>query len=260
MIPQARAAVVSAFVCALVAGAVGAKKTDIGPLAGLVGVPSELKTIIARLVEQREADKRLFQGQIDELKDRVGRCEPRGDKAGGGPNDSSTFSHRQSQEQSHVCGMEAVQSMLTVCCAPPGVPPGIGHRLLTEEGCDSLPTACPAACSEQFIAIYEGCRGQPVLELLPPDQLARWASFYGQCVEARQAAAEVAVGDAQPAMIFHVFVIDDKSELQSDMFLPGGGEVSPLAPLRSSPHQRRHQLAAARRGSRSSGGSARSPT
>ena len=59
MIPQARAAVVSAFVCALVAGAVGAKKTDIGPLAGLVGVPSELKTIIARLVEQREADKQL---------------------------------------------------------------------------------------------------------------------------------------------------------------------------------------------------------
>ena len=24
-------------------------------------------------------------------------------------------------------------------------------------------------------------------------------------------------------MIFHVFVIDDTSELQSDMFLPGGG-------------------------------------
>ena len=62
MIPQTRAAVAAAFVCALVAGAVGAEKTDIGPLAGLVGVPSELKTIIARLVEQREADKRLFQG------------------------------------------------------------------------------------------------------------------------------------------------------------------------------------------------------
>ena len=68
------AATAAALVVALLAGAVGAaaaaaaeQKIDIGPLAVLAAIPSELKTIIARLVEQREADKQLFQGQIDEL-------------------------------------------------------------------------------------------------------------------------------------------------------------------------------------------------
>ena len=76
---------------------------------------------------------------------------------------------RRNQEQSSACGMDAVQSMLAVCCS--SGPVGNGHRRVQADGCDSLPPTCSLECSSQFISIFENCQGQPVLEQLPPGQL-----------------------------------------------------------------------------------------
>eukprot|EP01051_Picozoa_sp_SAG22_P000797 SAG22_NODE_25_length_30107_cov_28.456412_18_plen_1854_part_00 len=137
---------------------------------------------------------------------------------------------RRNQEQSSsACGVEAVQSMLVVCCS--SGPAGNGHRLLQVNGCDSLPPTCSLECSSQFISIFENCQGEPVLEQLPPGQLAQWRGFLGQCQEVQQSAAELSVADAQPAMIFHCLVLDDAAQSQADMFGQVTSPAHPLEPL-----------------------------
>eukprot|EP01050_Picozoa_sp_SAG11_P010884 SAG11_NODE_1116_length_5800_cov_21.451149_2_plen_675_part_00 len=90
--------------------------------------------------------------------------------------------------QSSVCGVEAVQSMLAVCCASDS--PGNGHRLQEIEGCDTLPPTCSLECSSQFISIYENCQGEPLMEGLSTEDMSDWNEFYTDCseVEAQSAA------------------------------------------------------------------------
>eukprot|EP01050_Picozoa_sp_SAG11_P023091 SAG11_NODE_4546_length_1857_cov_6.860637_1_plen_157_part_10 len=115
---------------------------------------------VSSLENDLQEEKQLrtsMQGQIDELKGRVDRCESRGKEA-----EESPFIRRRNQEQqSSVCGREAVQSMLVVCCASQS--PGNGHRLQEIEGCDTLPPTCSLECSSQFISIYENCQGEPLM-------------------------------------------------------------------------------------------------
>ena len=100
----------------------------------------------------------------------IHRC--RGYRCSARPNEDSSFVRRHNQEQSSACGLEAVQSMLAVCC--PGGEAGTGHRLLQVNGCCSLPPTCSPKCSSQFISILK-----TVLEQLPPGQLAGWTGFLG---------------------------------------------------------------------------------
>jgi hypothetical protein len=93
--------------------------------------------------------------------------------------------HRRTQEQSSVCGLEALENMLAVCCDSAG-PAGNGHRLL-QNGCDSLPAMCSLECSTQFISIFENCQGQPLMERFSAEDMAQWTTFYGQCQEVEQA-------------------------------------------------------------------------
>eukprot|EP01052_Picozoa_sp_SAG31_P021461 SAG31_NODE_1661_length_7596_cov_4.503802_6_plen_935_part_00 len=141
------------------------------------------------------------------------------------------MNRRRNQEQSSACGIDAVQSMLEVCC--PSSPAGNGHRRVQADGCDSLPPTCSLECSSQFISIFENCEGQPVLEQLPPGQLARWTGFLGQCQEVQQSAAQLSVADAQPAMIFHCLVLDDAAQSQAEMFGQVTSQVLPHGPLQS---------------------------
>eukprot|EP01050_Picozoa_sp_SAG11_P013574 SAG11_NODE_1595_length_4611_cov_7.390957_4_plen_326_part_00 len=214
---QKLAATAAFLLCA--GGGAAHQPPDISQLGGLGGLDMEgLKQFIGSMWTH-------FEGQIDELKGRVDSCEAQG------KNEDPVFMRRQTQEQSSsACGIEAVQSMLAVCC--PGGEAGNGHRLLQADGCDSLPPTCSLECSSQFISIFENCQGQPVLEQLPPGQLARWTGFLGQCQEVQQSAAELSVADAQPAMIFHCLVLDDAAQSHAEMFGEVTSPVLPLGPLR----------------------------
>eukprot|EP01050_Picozoa_sp_SAG11_P016808 SAG11_NODE_2337_length_3500_cov_62.684505_3_plen_714_part_00 len=140
---------------------------------------------VSSLENDLQEEKQLrtdMQGQIDELKGRVDRCESRGKEA-----EESPFIRRRNL-QSSVCGVEAVQSMLAVCCASDS--PGNGHRLQEIEGCDTLPPTCSLECSSQFISIYENCQGEPLMEGLSAEDMSDWNEFYTDCseVEAQSAA------------------------------------------------------------------------
>jgi hypothetical protein len=119
---------------------------------------------------------------------------------------STTFAeimeHRRTQEQSSVCGSEALENMLAVCCDSGG-PAGNGHRLL-QNGCDSLPPMCSLQCSAQFILIFENCQGQPLMERFSAEDVAQWTAFYGQCQEVEQATAEMGVLQSVSVRMFQV--------------------------------------------------------
>eukprot|EP01050_Picozoa_sp_SAG11_P006696 SAG11_NODE_530_length_8718_cov_12.724910_2_plen_1534_part_00 len=97
---------------------------------------------------------------------------------------------RQAQEQTPACGREAVDSMLAVCCAPEA-PAGNGHRLQEAVGCDSLPPTCSLQCSDLFISIFDNCYDDALMRGLSVQQLADWTSFYTDCSDVEQSAAEI---------------------------------------------------------------------
>eukprot|EP01050_Picozoa_sp_SAG11_P003025 SAG11_NODE_162_length_13962_cov_19.035562_14_plen_1172_part_01 len=182
---------------------------------------ASLESIVIQLSNKTTTDVQLLKVDVENISVRLDQCE----------HDSfeQIMNRRRNQEQSSVCGLDAVQSMLAVCCS--SGPVGNGHRLLQVNGCDSLPPTCSLECSSQFISIFENCQGQPVLEQLPPGQLAQWRGFLGQCQEVQQSAAELSVADAQPAMIFHCLVLDDAAQSQAEMFGQVTSPVLPLGPL-----------------------------
>eukprot|EP01050_Picozoa_sp_SAG11_P021883 SAG11_NODE_3992_length_2119_cov_2.370297_2_plen_613_part_01 len=180
---------------------------------------TSLESIVVQLADKTATDTEVVNADLESISVRLDQCEQ--DSFG------QIVNRRRNQEQSSACGLDAVHSMLAVCCS--SGPLGSGHRLLQADGCDSLPPTCSLECSSQFISIFENCQGQPVLEQLPPGQLARWRGFLGQCQEVQQSAAEFSVADAQPAMIFHCLVLDDAAQSQAEMF---GQVTSPADPLR----------------------------
>ena len=113
------------------------EKVDINSQLKGLEIDPTLKTIIGTMWTE-----------IDELKERVDRCESQDKEV-----EKTPYTRRQTQEQSTVCGAEAVQSMLHVCCASQS--PINGHRLQEIEGCDTLPPTCSLQCSSQFISIFE---------------------------------------------------------------------------------------------------------
>ena len=148
-----------------------------------------LERIVVQLSNKTTTESQLLKADVENISVRLDQYE----------HDSfeQIMDRRRNQEQSSACGMDAVQSMLAVCCS--SGPVGNGHRRVQADGCDSLPPTCSLECSSQFISIFENCQGQPVLEQLQPGQLARWTGFFGQCQEVQQSAAELSVVDAQPA-------------------------------------------------------------
>eukprot|EP01050_Picozoa_sp_SAG11_P009506 SAG11_NODE_898_length_6638_cov_129.528062_2_plen_1631_part_00 len=182
---------------------------------------TSLESTVARLSNKTTTDTGVLKADVEQISIRLDQCQ------------HDSFEHimdrRRNQEQSSACGMDAVQSMLAVCCS--SGPVGNGHRRVQADGCDSLPPTCSLECSSQFISIFENCQGQPVLEQLPPGQLARWTGFLGQCQEVQQSAAELSVADAQPAMIFHCLVLDDAAQSQAEMFGQVSSPVLPVGPL-----------------------------
>ena len=94
---------------------------------------------VALRVELTEVRSALYQfsnrtkTNIQQITVRLDHCEAK--------TFAEIMEHRRTQEQqTHVCGPEALENMLTVCCDSGG-PAWNGHRLL-QSGCDSLPPMC----------------------------------------------------------------------------------------------------------------------
>ena len=116
-------------------------------------------------------------------------------------------------------------------CCPAASGSGQGHRLLQAD-C-ALPDTCPSAeCASTFTAFFDDCA-----DMLGANELARLRDFYANCQQL-DSDAQLMLDGAEPAMIFHVLVLDDASAQAQSMFGGGGGggansggENPPLDPL-----------------------------
>eukprot|EP01050_Picozoa_sp_SAG11_P015183 SAG11_NODE_1943_length_4020_cov_8.087733_4_plen_538_part_00 len=134
---------------------------------------------------------------------------------------------RQTQEQTPICGQEAVDNMLAACCAS-GAPADNGHRLQESVGCDSLPPTCSLQCSHQFISIFDNCYDDALMRDLSVEQLSEWNSFYAECSDVTQSAAEMSMGALQPVNVrmFRITIPSDAAQSQAEM-LSNGGQTQP---------------------------------
>ena len=171
-------------------------------------------------------DKEALRSEVEDLKARVGKCEATAGFDAGGPLQSR---RRNQQQDSVVCGIDAVQSMLFVCCAS-GPPAGNGHRLQEVDGCDSLPPMCSLQCSAQFIAIFENCQDQPLMQGLSTASRDDWNSYYVACAEAEQSAAGMGVLQPVTVRMYRVMISSDAAQTQAEVFGGGGqgGESPPV--------------------------------
>eukprot|EP01051_Picozoa_sp_SAG22_P003500 SAG22_NODE_172_length_16609_cov_14.370806_2_plen_2010_part_00 len=163
---------------------------------------TSLESIVVQLADKTATDTEVVNADLESISVRLDQCEQ--DSFG------QILNRRRNQEQSSACGLDAVQSMLAVCCS--SGPLGSGHRRVQADGCDSLPPTCSLECSSQFISIFENCQGQPVLEQLPPGQLARWTGFLGQCQEVQQGAAQMGVLQPVNVRMFRIHVSSDAAQ------------------------------------------------
>eukprot|EP01051_Picozoa_sp_SAG22_P015728 SAG22_NODE_2099_length_3016_cov_3.513198_1_plen_818_part_00 len=259
MLKSVGAVIVTAF-SLFSAGGGAAQKVDINQLKGL-DVPEGLKEVIGsmmvemrglknenaalqnrtQIVEAGLRNKTLVEeelrGEISWLKSdrdafqnktRVVEAQLRGEISWL-KKDIDAFQNktqrRRGEEQTPVCGREAVDNMLAVCCAS-GAPAGNGHRLQEFVGCDSLPPTCSLDCSFRFISIFDNCHDQALMQGLSAEELTDWTSFYAVCSEVEQSAAEM--GALQPVNVkmFRI-IIDQEAEQQAAMANDGSGAPSP---------------------------------
>jgi hypothetical protein len=178
---------------------------------------------VALRVELTEVRSALYQfsnktkTNIQQITVRLDHCEAK--------TFAEIMEHRRTQEQSSVCGPEALESMLAVCCDSRG-PAGNGHRLL-QNGCDSLPPMCSLQCSAQFISFFENCQGQPLMEGFSAEDMAQWTAFYSQCQEVEQSAAEMGVLQPVNVKMFRILISSDVAQSQAEMF-GNGGQTQPI--------------------------------
>eukprot|EP01051_Picozoa_sp_SAG22_P017438 SAG22_NODE_2690_length_2307_cov_46.005435_1_plen_633_part_10 len=178
--------------------------------AALKGRVAALEGTVYLLSNQTKKDIRRINARLDQ-------CEA--------DSFAQVVERRRTQEQTPVCGREAVDSMLAVCCTS-GAPAGNGHRLQEFVGCDSLPPTCSLECSYQFISIFDNCHDQALMRGLLAEELADWTSFYAVCSEVEQSAAEM--GALQPVNVrmFRIMISSDAAQSQAEMF--GGGQTQPI--------------------------------
>ena len=122
---------------------------------------------------------------------------------------------------------------MDACCpAPTGH--GGGHRRFLQADC-ALPDTCPSAdCAASFVSYFDDCG--TLLAQLPPAELGQLRGFYTSCQEL-EASAQLMLDSAEPAMIFHVLVLNE-GEAQAGGMFPAGDtpappplvQIDPLAP------------------------------
>jgi hypothetical protein len=124
-------------------------------------------------------------------------------------------------------------------CCPAAGGGGGGHRRFLQADC-VLPGTCPtASCAASFVGYFDDCG--TLLAQLPAAELGQLRGFYTSCQEL-EASAQLMLDSAEPAMIFHVLVLDE-GEAQAGGMFPAGDtpappplvQVDPLAPLPPAP-------------------------
>jgi hypothetical protein len=120
---------------------------------------------------------------------------------------------------------------MAACC--PAAATG-GHRRFLQADC-TLPGTCPSAgCAASFIGYFDDCG--TMLAQTGPAELGQLRGFYTSCQEL-EAATQLMLDSAEPAMIFHVLVIDEGAAQAGGMFPAagsggtGGAPPPPLVPL-----------------------------
>ena len=110
-------------------------------------------------------------------------------------------------------------------CCPAGGGNGNGHRRSLQADCD-LPSTCPSAdCAATFVAYFDNC--STMLAPLPPAELGQLCGFYTSCQEL-ESNMQLMLESAEPAMIFHVLVLDEGAAQAGSMFPGAGGGGAPL--------------------------------
>ena len=176
---------------------------------------AELRDELTQLKEKTKFTTDKLQLDIDELRGRKKRRRRRRRaQAAQTCDDARTFQARTDE------AMDA--------CCPAASGSGNGHRLLQAD-C-ALPDTCPSAeCAATFTAFFDDCT-----DMLGANELARLRDFYANCQQL-ESEAQLMLDGAEPAMIFHVLVLDDASAQAQSMFgggaNAGGGENPPLDPL-----------------------------
>ena len=135
---------------------------------------------------------------------------------------------RRLQDEETLCRGTGLTAMFIVCCpSSPGNDMN-GHRrgLQGAQGCDTFPSVCPSGCAQSFVSYFEACQG--IIGELAPAEVQKFTLFYTDCIEVAQQNA-AALGDARPAMIFHVVVLNSEAAQQAALF--GDGSSSPAPPF-----------------------------
>jgi hypothetical protein len=111
-------------------------------------------------------------------------------------------------------------------CCPVPIDTNDGHRRFLQADC-VLPDTCPTAdCATSFVSYFDECG--TLLAKFPPAELEQLRGFYTSCQEL-DANAQLMLDSAEPAMIFHVLVLDEGAAQADSMF--AGGEPPPPPPL-----------------------------
>jgi hypothetical protein len=135
-----------------------------------------------------------------EMRTRLAQCE-------GNTTPFVLIMERRRMEEETLCRGEGLTKMLSACCSSQVASGNEHRRFMPEvEGCDALPSTCSAACAPLLIEYFEGCQG--IIDDMAPDERQGFQELYGKCEEG-QALVAAMLGDARPAMIFHVLVTSE---------------------------------------------------
>eukprot|EP01045_Picozoa_sp_COSAG04_P013863 COSAG04_NODE_1006_length_8814_cov_4.556053_4_plen_794_part_00 len=193
--------------------------------------PSETEAVVKALVQQVEMmqnEMTAMRGEITELQSFKAQVEK--------DQENGKRPHRRRRAQAQACDANTFQARtdeaMDACCPSASG----GHRRLQGTDCD-LPDTCPsAACANVFVPYYAEC--ETMLGRTVGVPLEQFRAFSSSC-EGLQG-AESMLKEAEPAMIFHVLVLDDASAQAQSMFGGVGGSapgpaLEPLQPLAQPP-------------------------
>eukprot|EP01045_Picozoa_sp_COSAG04_P022288 COSAG04_NODE_2497_length_4008_cov_1.911486_1_plen_621_part_10 len=137
---------------------------------------------------------------------------------------------RRAQKSQTSCTPSALTSRtdaaMAACC--PAASSG-GHRRYLQTNC-AMPDTCPSLeCADVFTPYFEECE-DTLVQSMGAGELDGLRSFYADCEE-MSSNAQLMLDSAQPAMIFHLLVVDEEANAEAQRLFDVAPGVQPLGPL-----------------------------
>ena len=183
-------------------------------ISALLQNEARMQLQIDSLLTESTAQRR----RIDSLAAQNVKQQTEVDKCAQCGHDVADLNGRRRSQQSSMCGAEALEAMLTVCCG------SSGHRRGLQAGCSSLPSSCSSQCSMQFVSVYEGCQSTPIMDGLKNEERVAWDTFYSGCKEIEQ--STVAMLRPVDVKMFRILVSSAIEAQQGQAEMLGGGQLS----------------------------------